>query len=297
MSASVVELVAAQAGARDELLDRREAAGGVASSHASIRASRCCRNRSARRSRFDHRLVVAAAFGARSAAGAAARSADLWLERRRAAIDRDRLPDLFAQPVHVAQPEPNRAVVLDRRSPSPRLLHVDRMEADAAALRVLDERRRVIEPHRLVVEERRVERRRVMHLEIRARVGQQREARRVRFGKSVQRERRDRRDDPLRGLAGDALPRHALAQLHFDLLHPLLGSLEAHRAPQFLGLAAGESGGHHRHPQQLLLEQRHAERAREHRLERRMRGTRPARVRRADSDTDAPSGRRSVRAG
>ena len=94
----------------------------------------------------------------------------------------------------------------------------------------------MIEPHRLVVEERRVERRRVMHLEIRARVGEQREARGVRLGKSVQRERRDRRDDLLGRVAGDPLPRHAVAQLHFDLLHPLLGSLEAQRAPQLLGL-------------------------------------------------------------
>ncbi len=66
------------------------------------------------------------------------------------------------------------------------------------------------------------------------------------------------------------LLRHPLAQLHLDLLHPLLGALEAHRAAQLLGLAAGEAGGHHRHAQQLLLEERHAERAREHRLERRM---------------------------
>ena len=49
-------------------------------------------------------------------------------------------------------------------------LHVDRREAHAAPLRVLDERRRMVEPHRLVVEERRVERRRKMRLEIRARV-------------------------------------------------------------------------------------------------------------------------------
>ena len=69
-------------------------------------------------------------------------------------------------------------------------------------------------------------------------------------------------------VAGDAVPRHPLAELHLDLLHALLGALEAHRAPQLLGLAAGEAGGHHRHPQQLLLEQRHAKRPREHRLER-----------------------------
>ena len=172
--------------------------------------------------------------------------------------------------MHIAQPQPDRAVGFDRAVPV-RHLHVDRVKADAAALRVLDERRRVVEPHRLVVEERRVERRRVVHLEIRARVREQREAGGVRLGKPVQRERRDRRDDLLGRVAGDALPRHALAQLHFDLLHPLLGSLEAHRAPQLLGLAAGEAGGHHRHPQQLLLKQRHAERAREDRLERRMR--------------------------
>ena len=66
------------------------------------------------------------------------------------------------------------------------------------------------------------------------------------------------------------LPRHARAQLHLDLLHALR-SLEAHRAPQLLGLAAGEAGRDHRHPQQLLLEQRHAERALQDRLERRMR--------------------------
>ena len=64
--------------------------------------------------------------------------------------------------------------------------------------------------------------------------------------------------------------RHALAQLHFDLLHALLGALEAHRAAQVFGLAAGEAGHHHRHAQQLFLEQRHAERALQHRLEQRM---------------------------
>ena len=77
------------------------------------------------------------------------------------------------------------------------------------------------------------------------------------------------------------VPRHAVAQLHLDLLHPPFGSLEAHRAPQLFGLPAGESGRHHRDAQQLLLKQRHAERARENRLERRMRdsctGSRPAR--------------------
>ena len=65
-----------------------------------------------------------------------------------------------------------------------------------------------------------------------------------------------------------AIPARSFA---FDLLHALLGSLEAERAPQLLGFSAGEARRHHRHAQQLLLEQRHAERPRQDRLERRMR--------------------------
>ena len=59
--------------------------------------------------------------------------------------------------------------------------HVDRPHLGAVALRVLDERRRVVEAHRPRVEQRRVERRRMMRLEVRARVRDQREARRVRL--------------------------------------------------------------------------------------------------------------------
>ena len=106
-----------------------------------------------------------------------------------------------------------------------------------------------------------------MDLQIRARVGEQRKARRVRLGESVQRKRGDRRDDPLGGLAGDAVARHPLAQLHLDMFHPPLGSLEPERAPQILRLSAGEAGRDHRHAQQLFLKERHAERAREHRFE------------------------------
>ena len=129
----------------------------------------------------------------------------------------------------------------------------------------------MVEPHRLIVEERRVKRRRVVHLQIRARVGQQREARRVRFGKSVQRKRSDRQGDLIGGLAGNALPRHPLAQLHFDLLHPPFRSLEAQRAAQFFRLPSRKSRGDHGNPQQLFLKQRHAERALQNRFERGMR--------------------------
>ena len=64
------------------------------------------------------------------------------------------------------------------------------------------------------------------------------------------------------GCAGDALARHAGAELALDRrAMRARRALEAHRAAQLLGLAAGEAGGGHRHAQELLLEERHAERA------------------------------------
>ena len=57
-----------------------------------------------------------------------------------------------------------------------------------------------------------------MNLQIGARYAEQREARGMRIGKSVQREQRDRRDDSLGGVAGNPLTRDPVAQLRFDLL-------------------------------------------------------------------------------
>ena len=181
----------------------REARDGAAAGGPVVRAD--VAEPARRVDRLEHRRIVAAALRT-----ASTRSSQPHLgqpERgvgwRPGALDGSAswraiaLPDLLAQAAHVAQAEPDRAVGFDRAVPVGHL-HVDRMKADAAALRVLHERRRVVEPHRLVVEERRVERRRIVHLQIRARVGEQREARRVRLGKAVERERRDRRDDLLR---------------------------------------------------------------------------------------------------
>ena len=97
-------------------------------------------------------------------------------------------------------------------------LHVDRREPHAVPLRVLDERRRVVEPHRLVVEQRRVERRRVVRLQVRARVDEQREAGGVRLGEAVERKRRDRRGRSS-SAASPVMPlaRHPVAQLPLDL--------------------------------------------------------------------------------
>ena len=106
-----------------------------------------------------------------------------------------------------------------------------------------------VEAHGLVVQERAGECGEVVALEICAGIGQQREARGVRFGKAIEREGGDRLHDAVLHLAGDAVLRHAFAQPAFDIEHALLRPFEAHGAAQFLGFAAGEVGGDHRHPQ------------------------------------------------
>ena len=66
----------------------------------------------------------------------------------------------------------------------------------------------------------------------------------------------------------DAVGRHARAQLAFKILHALPGAAHAHGAAQLLGLRAGKVGDGHGHAQQLLLKERHAQRALQHRLQR-----------------------------
>ena len=139
------------------------------------------------------------------------------------------------------------------------------------ALCILHDGCRTIEPHRLVVEQGRGECRQIMTLEISAGVSNQRKAGGVRFRKSIQRKGSDGKDDLLLRLRRDAVALHAFAQLHFDIAHAPLAAFEAERPPQFLRLAAAESRGNHRHAQQLLLEKRHAQCARQYRLKRGMR--------------------------
>ena len=90
-------------------------------------------------------------------------------------------------------------------------------------------------------------------------------------GRSAERERGDRVDDLLGRGRLDPLPRHARAQLRLHLAHARLAALEAEGAAQLLGLGPGESRRHHGHAQQLLLEQRHPERAGQDGLQARVR--------------------------
>ena len=96
--------------------------------------------------------------------------------RRPRPHDRTRRP--LAQALHVPQPQPHHeGAVGALEHAQPRgARDVDRQDPQPVALRVLHDGRRVIEPHRLVVEERRVERRRMVNAQVRTRVGEQREA-------------------------------------------------------------------------------------------------------------------------
>ena len=138
-------------------------------------------------------------------------------------------------------------------------------------LRVFHQGHRVIEAHRLVVEESADESRVVMGAQVRARIGEEREARRMRFRKAIERERGDRFHDLVLHRPLDAVPPHSRAQLGLDLGHAFLGALEAHGATQLLGLASGETGDGHGHAQKLFLEQRHAQRPFQNGLKRRVR--------------------------
>ncbi len=174
---------------------------------------------------------------------------------------------LLAEPGHVPQAEPDGPIRLHHAVPDG-VLHVDGREPHAVPLRILHDRRGMVEPHGLIVEECRVKRRRVVRLQIRARVDNQREAGGVRLREPIERKRRDRPDNLLGRPGVDALPRDPGTQLLLDLPHACLRALEPHRPAQLLGLAAGEPGRHHRHAQQLFLEEWHAKRALEDGLQR-----------------------------
>ena len=137
---------------------------------------------------------------------------------------------------------------------------------DAVAAGVADQRLGGVEAHRLVAQQPGQERRRVVQLEPRRRVDQQREAQRVRLGEAEVGERQDLHVDRVGQLAGDAAPRHARrrASALIDSIRstPRLEPI-ARRSRSASSRRAVAEGHRHRH--QLLLEQRDAAGALEHR--------------------------------
>ena len=250
----------------------RAATTGRARRPPPARAPRAARGRAMRRRRR------ARARRARRAGAAPRCAASATDANGRAATSR--FAASSPQPEHVAQPEPHRRRPRSCTSTPSASTSIGRTATPwrcASFTSVAG----CVEAHRPAVEQRARERRRVVRLQVRRGVGDQREARRVRLGEAVEREGGDAaaRSPPARA---PVMPRAAMPSRRRCSIacHALDRALEAHRAAQLLGLAAGEAGDRHRHAQELLLEERHAERAGEDRLERRDARRSPARARR-----------------
>ena len=113
------------------------------------------------------------------------------------------------------------------------------------------------------------------------------------LGKAVFAEAADLLEHALGELARDALCLHARDQPLAVLLDAARAAPRRHVAAQLIGLARRVVGGDDREPHHLLLEQRHAERLLEHRLEARVRVLDLLRARCGGAGTDAPCRRRS----
>lgn len=146
--------------------------------------------------------------------------------------------------------------------------HVHRMHRDAVPPRVLHDLRRRVEAQRLRVQQRAGESRRLVALEPAACVGEQGEAGGVRLREAVAAEALHLLEDLFGEIRRIAPLGHAGEQALAMVLEAAAALPRRHRAAQFIGLAGRVPRRHHRDLHHLLLEQRHAERAAEHRLQR-----------------------------
>ncbi len=89
----------------------------------------------------------------------------------------------------------------------------------------------------------------------------------VRLGEGIQRERRQRVDDLIRGDGGGLVRDQPLAQLRLHFLHPLLIAFEVDGPAEFVGLASREVRQFHGDAEQLFLKEHHAVGALEYRFE------------------------------
>jgi hypothetical protein len=119
--------------------------------------------------------------------------------------------------------------------------------------RIVDENRRALEAHRLIVHNRAGERGEVFDFEISRGVRNQSEAGGVRLRESIQGKGTDLLDDVLLRRGIDSVSRHAGTQLCFQVLHALPGTPHPHGTAQFFRLRAGEVRHDHRDAEQLEL--------------------------------------------
>src|ERR1041384_2309083 len=144
-------------------------------------------------------------------------------------VSRPPSPPSPPPPPRPRPPPPVSAVsaVLDRAEPI-RSGHINRIDLQSVPLSILDYRSRVIKTHRLIVQKRSSERRKIMALQISACISDQREARGVRVGKAIKSERSDRLNDLVLGLASYSVGFHPTTKLYFDFAHARLRPLETH---------------------------------------------------------------------
>ena len=108
-----------------------------------------------------------------------------------------------------------------------------------------------------MVQQTRIELRREMHLQPAACIRDQRKGNRMAFRETILREGSDGVHHLVLHLPRNPLRRHPLVEFSHRILHPLIAALESHRPPQLIRLRPGEIRDRHRHPQHLLLENRH----------------------------------------
>src|SRR4029450_5249973 len=131
---------------------------------------------------------------------------------------------------------------------------VGRQDVDSAPLRVADEGRRRIEAHRLLVQERAQELRRVVVPEPLRLVREQAEGRRVRLREAEAGEADELVEDAVGNVRVDAVRGRARDEALAERLERVVAPFAAHRAPQPFGLADGEACEGHRHLEHLVLE-------------------------------------------
>ena len=137
--------------------------------------------------------------------------------------------DFRAQTFYVAQPQPHRElpVNLFQRTQPVRTGDINGAHAQTVALRIGDQRGRLIKTHGLIVKHGRRKSREVVTLQIRAGIGDQRKAGGVRLGKSIQGEGSNGANNSVLRFPSDAVFLHAPAQLVLDFLHAFFRALEA----------------------------------------------------------------------
>src|SRR6476646_358957 len=97
-------------------------------------------------------------------------------------------------------------------------------------LRVFHDGGRMVETHRLIVQQSSGESAKVVALQPRAGISDQGKAGGVGFRKTIKRKRSDRENDLFLRFLRDAVPSHACAQASLDFFHARLRALESHGA-------------------------------------------------------------------